>query len=92
MNSKNIGLVMTSLLSIRPRARTYVRTQSYKTNLPVFVWREVAWRDTFTTEMLMYAKSIDMYSLDMLTNVIRRDRERKTKKKNRKAETIKQRE
>ena len=44
MNAKNFGLVMTSLFP--------VRTQSHNANAPVFVWREVSWRDAFATEML----------------------------------------
>ena len=38
--------------SVRPT----VRTQSHNADAPVFVWREVAWRDAFTTEMLMNTK------------------------------------
>ena len=52
MNAKNFGLVMTSLLSAPLSARPSVRTQSHNANAPVFVWREVAWRDGFTAEML----------------------------------------
>ena len=70
MNAKNFGLVMTSL--VRPT----VHTQSHNTIAPVFVWREVA-----RTQNI---KSIYMYSLDMLTNVEKREKE------NRKAGTIKQ--
>ena len=57
MNAKNFGLVRTSLPSVRPSpAHTYIRTQSHNANVPVFIWREVAWRDAFTTEMLKNTK------------------------------------
>ena len=89
MNAKNFGLVMTSL--VRPSVRRpYVRPYAIRNaKAPVFVLREVAWRDAFTTEMIKNTntKPIYMYSLDMLTNVERRERERKRKQK---AETIKQ--
>ena len=50
MNAKNFGLVITSLLSAPLSVRTpSVRTQSLNANAPVFVWREVAWQDVFTT-------------------------------------------
>ena len=76
------GLVMTSLPS--------VRTQCHNTYALVFVRREVEWRGEFkksnrnTKEQ--NTKSIFMYSLDMLTNVERRERERD--KANKKAVTI----
>lgn len=38
--------------SVRPT----VLTQSHSANAPVFVWREVAWREAFTTEMLKNTK------------------------------------
>ena len=80
MNAKNFGLVMTSLLSIRPPALTYVRTQSDKANPPVFVWREVAWRDRFTTEMLMNTK----YKVNLYVFVGYGDKRGKTRKREKK--------
>ena len=39
-----------------------VRTQSHNAYAPVFVWREVAWRDVFTTEMLKNRKcKVNLY-------------------------------
>ena len=36
--------------------------QSHNANAPVFVWREVAWRDAFVTEMLKDTKcKINLY-------------------------------
>ena len=46
---KKFGLVMTSL--VHPYDCPPVRTQSHNANVPVFVWREVAWRDAFTKEV-----------------------------------------
>ena len=78
MNVKKFGSVMTSPMCIRPSDRPYAIPQS---NAPVFVWREVAWRVAFTTEMLTNTKSIYMHSLDMLKNAERREKERKRKQK-----------
>ena len=59
MIAKNFGLVMKSLLSVRPS----VRTQSLNASAPVLVWREVAWRDAFTTEMLKNTKyKVNLYA------------------------------
>ena len=48
---------------------TSVRTQSHNSNALMFVWREVAWRDAFTTEMLKNTKyKVNLYVLlDILT-------------------------
>ena len=68
MNAKNFDLVMTSL--VRPYdPRPSVRTQSQNANAFVFVWREVSWRDAFTTEMLKN------------THVDKRGKKRKREKK-----------
>ena len=89
MNAKNFGLAMTSLPSIRPPARTYVRTQSKKTNVPEFVWREVAWQNAFTTEMLMNTKyKVNLYVF--VGYVDKHEKKRRRQKENKKAETIKQ--
>ena len=76
MNAKNFGLVMTSLLL----APLSVRTQSHNANAPVFVWREVAWRDAFTTEMLKNTKyKVNLYVF--VGYVDKRGKERKREKK-----------
>ena len=84
MNAKNFGLVMTSLLSaplsVRPPARPSFRMQSHNANAPVFVWREVAWRDGFTTEMLKNTKyKANLYVF--VGYVDKRGKERKREKK-----------
>ena len=78
MNAKNFGLVMTSL--VHPYDRPPVRTQSHNANAPVFVWREVAWRDAFTTEMLKNTKyKVNLYVF--VGYVDKRGKERKKEKK-----------
>ena len=88
MNAKNFGLVMTSLLSIRPS----VRNVTMLMRLCLFGGKlhgEIVWQDAFTTEMLKNKKknikTIYTYSLDVLTNVERRERDfkKKTKKRRR---------
>ena len=83
MNAKNFGLVMTSLPSVRRR------TQSHNANAPVFVWREVAWRDAFTTQMLMNIKyKVNLYVF--VGYVDKRGKKRKREQENKKTDTIKQ--
>ena len=80
MNSKNFGLAMTSLLSAPLSARPSDRTQSDNANAPVFVWREVARRDAFTTEMLKNTKyKVNLYVF--AGYVDKRGKERKREKK-----------
>ena len=60
--------------------RTPVRKQSHNANAPVFVWREVAWRDVFTTEMLKNKKcKVNLYVF--VGYVDKRAKERKREKK-----------
>ena len=97
MNAKNFALVMTSLLSVRPSsARTYVRTQSHNTNAPVFVWREVAWRDAFTTKILTNTKNkvnLYVFSGDILqTWKEEKEREKEIKKRRRLSKVQRERE
>ena len=69
---------MTSHASDRPPART----QSHNANAPVFVWREVAWRDAFTTEMLKntkYKAKVNLYFF--VGYVDKRGKKRKKEKK-----------
>ena len=57
-----------------------VRTQSHNADAPVFVWREVAWRDAFTTEMLKNTKyKVNLYVF--VGYVDKRGKERKREKK-----------
>ena len=78
MNAKNFDLVMTSL--VHPYNHTPVRTQSHNANVPVFVWREVAWRDAFTTEMQKNTKyKVNLYVF--VGYVDKRGKERKRVKK-----------
>ena len=82
MNAKNFGLVMTSLLSAPLSLRTLsVRTQSHNANAPVFVWREVAWRDAFTTEMLKNTKyKVNLYVFVGYVDKSGKERKREKKK------------
>ena len=67
---------MTSHASDRPP----VRTQSHNANAPVFVRREVAWRDAFTTEMLKNTKyKVNLYFF--VGYVDKRGKKRKKEKK-----------
>ena len=73
---------------VRPyTVRPSVRTQFHNTNAPVFVWREVAWRDSlarcvyYRNAKEQKTDNLYVYLLDMLTNVERRERERKRKQK-----------
>ena len=60
--------------------RPSVRTQSHNANSPVYVWREVAWRDAFTTEMLKNTKyKVNLYVF--VGYVDKRGKERKREKK-----------
>ena len=79
MNAKNFGLFMTSL--VRPyTVRPSVRTQSHNANAPMFVSREVAWRDAFTTEMLKNTEcKVNLYVF--VGYVDKRGKERKREKK-----------
>ena len=80
MNAKNFGLVMMSLLSAPLSVRPSVRTQCHNANATVFVWREVAWRDAFTTEMLKNTKyKVNLYVF--VGYVDKRGKERKREKK-----------
>ena len=77
MNAKNFGLVMTSL--VRPYA-VRPSVQSHNANATVFVWREVAWRDAFTTEMLKSTKyKVNLYVF--VGYVDKRGKKRKREKK-----------
>ena len=60
--------------------RPSVRTQSHNANAPVFVWREVAWRDPFPTEMLKNIKcKVNLYVF--VGYVDKRGKKRKREKK-----------
>ena len=60
--------------------RSSVRTQSHNANEPVFVWREVAWRDAFTAEMLKNTKyKVNLYVF--VGYVDKRGKKRKREKK-----------
>ena len=62
--------------SVRPT----VLTQSHNANAPVFVWREVARRDAFTTEMLKNTKyKVNFYVF--IGYVDKRGKKRKREKK-----------
>ena len=64
----------------RTPVRPSVRTQSHNSNAPVFVRREVAWRDAFTTEMLKNTKY--KVNLDVFVGYVdKRGKERKIEKK-----------
>ena len=67
-----------------------VRTQSHNANAPVFVWREVAWRGAFTTEMLKNTKyKVNLYVF--VGYIDKGEKKRKREKKiTKKVETIKQ--
>ena len=75
MNTKNFGLVMTSFPSARPSVRNPTMLMR-----PCFVWREVAWRDEFTTEMLKNTK----YKVNLYVFVDKRRKKRKREKKEKK--------
>ena len=59
-----------------------VRTQSHNANAPAFVWREVAWRDAFTTGMLKNTK----YNIKVFVGCVykRRKKSKREKKKTKK--------